>query len=174
MFRTLIASATILFCSTYAAAEETIPEISATLDYAKPDEQAYENFFEAVSKHDGKVIHLKLEILPKQGEEPSGYTLTQAGADDATIECGAEAFVGLIDNLKTDYTLGFQHPTNFHAATQIYIGDRMRFPFQSVVCGAEGTGELLRSHLRVSGHFVVQTYEIPTQANVALFPYDPR
>lgn len=175
MFRTPVALATLLLCSTYSAAEEAVPEVSARLDYAKPDEPAYEAFFDTVSKLDGKVIFLKLEIVPGQSaEEGGGYTLTLTGSDNATIECGKDEYLGLIDNLKSEYSLNFQHPTHFHAATQIHIGDRTRYPFHSLVCGVEGYTELKRTPLHVSGHFVVQTYEIPTQANVALYPYDPR
>jgi hypothetical protein len=153
-----------------ASADEDVPVISAVLDYAKPDEAGFEAFFEKVLGSGGKVVRLNLEIIPKQGQDGPGYTLQSSS--NKTVTCNQEEW-GLVDNLRTDYVLSFQHPTNFHSSFTAYFGTRMNYPFHSLVCGVENASGAEFTHLHVDGHFVVAVSEIPTQNVVTLFPYNP-
>lgn len=172
--KALIAAMLVASGQTVASAQETVPVVSATLDYQKPDEAAYESFFAAVQSHDGKAIRLKLVIIPKQPEEEQGFDLREDAVNSAPVTCGRDHEMGIIDNLKKGYTLSFQHPVHYHAAFHAYIGDRTRYAFNSLVCGVEGYTTLDRTPLLVDGYFVVTAYQIPTQDNIALVPYDPR
>jgi hypothetical protein len=170
---------------------DSYPNVVAVLDYSKEgskgqqegDDAAADALFRDLDRYDGKVISLKLSIIPKQDRENPGYTLTRIGDsggeqskhdDSAPIVCGVtvgDGTVGIVDNFTAIHRLIFQHTQHFHAPTEITIGDRARFPFQAIICTSENYLDKPLTKLVISGHFVVATATIPTANSYLLFPF---
>ncbi len=167
------------------------PTVVAVLDYSKEgskgqqegDDAAADALFRDFDRYDGKVIALKLSIIPRQDRENPGYELTRIGdsgedkskhEDSAPIVCGVtvdNGTVGIIDNFTAIHQLSFQHTRHFHAPTEITIGDRARFPFQTIICTSENYLDKPLTKLIITGHFVVSTATIPTANSYLLFPF---
>lgn len=149
--------------------------VKVVLDYNKPSSRAADAFFKALDAHSGKAISLVLEIVPKQDKNDPGFSLAKDQRGSATsdkILCGQDNY-GVVDNYRSAYRLGFQHPENFHAPTEIMIGERTQYPFHAIRCGTENYTTKELTHLHVSGHFVVMTAGIPTANTYTLYPYAP-
>lgn len=149
--------------------------VKAVIDYSETGSGEADRFFELLDANTGKVIALELDIIPRQEEGSPGYSLSEDAEGESVedVVCGSGS-VGIIDNFSSVYRLTFQHPDHFHAPAEIVIGDRARYPFQSIRCGAESVGENAFTQLHVAGHFVVATAEIPTAVTYTLYPYDQR
>jgi hypothetical protein len=169
------------------AAVAPLPSVTAVLDYSKSgdggDDPAADAFFAELDRYAGTAIRLKLTIVPKQDPESPGYRLVRVfdtwgrlpSADlPAEILCGASVeggMLGIVDNFATVQRLDLQHPRHFHAPTRITVGDRARFPFQSIVCSAEHHTERELTSLILEGYFVVAVADLPTARSYELFPF---
>ena len=149
------------------------PLVRGRLDYSGSGGAAADNLFRLLERNAGKVISLNIEIVPNPRGDSPGYSLVNDHSSPGTsvdFVCGSDN-QGRIDNLRSTYRLSLQHPENFHAPTEIVVGDQLNFPFQSIRCGAEGGRE--RTNLHVRGFFVIETAEIPTARSFFLYPYRP-
>ena len=172
-FFSAIALATLLMREPLAA--EALPLVEAVIDYSsEKGDDAADRFFETLNLNSGKTVQLDLEIIPRQDPDLPGYSLRTDPEPPAESEFILRGTTyGLVDNYRTRFSVSFQHPSHFHNPIEIRIGNRMAFPFHSIVCGAENSGSMELTRLHVRGHFVVETAEIPTALVYDLYPYDP-
>ena len=160
------------------------PVVKGMLDFSIGDDvgesPSADEFFAALDANDGKVIKLDLEIIPNQDGDP-GYSLeidpatpaaSPDGPDPSNIVCG-DGVYGIVENYRSFYSLGFQHPQHFHAPTAIRLGNRVGYPLHTIICGIEAYTAQSRTSLYISGHFVVTTAAIPTAVTYDLYPYNP-
>ncbi len=156
-----------------------VPLIKATLDFSKINDQGSsdeaDKFMRALEANTGKVIELKLEIIPTQDKDSLGYSLVtdqtplNHDSDESKIKCG-NGMYGIIENYSYNVKASFNHTSNYHNPTSIHLGNRAKFPKISVRCGSHT--DKTYTHLYISGHFVVDSTEIPTAIEKVLFPYN--
>lgn len=175
-----------------ASAARPIHRVVGVLDYSKPlgtdiqdDEEdlAADNFFAALDERHGEVIDLQLTIVPQQHRERLGYRLVPiqdtwgqrlARDPNAEILCGSlgeNTVLGIIDNFSSVHELAVGHTRHSHADVTLTIGDRARFPFQSIICSSDLYTEQDYTNLVIEGRFVVNVATIPTVVTYRLYPY---
>lgn len=155
------------------SAEPGAAKVKAVLNYDKDGAAAADTFYKALDAHSGRVIHLTLEIVPRQDAASPGYELSldpPPAGEAEKILCGNGNY-GIVDNYRSTYSLSFQHPDHFHAPAEIKIGNRATHPFQAVWCGVEDYSSKELTHLHLSGDFVVMSADIPTAVSYVLYPY---
>ena len=132
---------------------------------------AMDEFLSAIGALDGQAVWLDLTMWNAEGATNT-YSIRplHEGADDGTVICGQEGTIGLLDNSEHGFEINFQHPQHFHANGSIRIGARDDFPFQSIICRAEGYTENAETPLHIRGRFVIAVDEIPTANGYYLFP----
>ena len=158
---------------------QQIPLIEAVLDFSKEfdegNDREADKFMSALGTNTGNVIKLKLKIIPDQRKDSFNYSLITdqklptPDSDDLKIKCGQGTY-GIVDNYSYNLTVSFHHTANYHNPTTIYLGNRAEFPKISVICGSGNHIE--NTPLYITGHFVVDSAEIPTAIEKVLFPYN--
>lgn len=98
------------------------------------------------------------------------YSQEKANGQQADDDAAADALFRDLDRM-TIHRLSFQHTRHMHAPTEITIGDRAHFPFQTIICTSESHLDKPLTKLVISGHFVVSTGAIPTANSYLLFPF---
>lgn len=166
-----VAAAWSILFSAVANADERPVEITGVVNYQTPNGDAVDTLSQMLEANVGKVVRLKLELIPRQDDMP-GYSLQQVGKgeNEEVVICGNE-HRGLVDNYSDDYQIEFGHPENFHLSVTLYSGVRKQFPFNIIACGLEDYTSVDRTHLHVDGDFVVSMGDIPTMNQYILAPY---
>jgi len=159
------------------------PLLSATLVYGEPstaEVEAADNFFASLGSLSGAVVQLDLTLLasrePLDGGEPgdSAFAFGPAGNGKERLSCGANGYLGIVDNYLTDYAVSFGHPGDYHHQVSLYSGTKSRYPAQTVVCGIEGYTQFWATPLSIQGYFQVTAAGIPTADQYLLVPVDPQ
>ena len=148
-------------------------QVEQRLEFQDTEQAGFvmDEFLAVLAALDGQAVWLELALW-NAPQATNTYTIRplQEGAGDGTVVCGQEGSIGLLDNSEHGFEINFQHPQHFHAHGSIRIGARADFPFQSIICGAEGYTDNAETPLHIRGRFVVAVDEIPTANGYYLFP----
>ena len=170
------AAACLLLSPAAAMAASDIPQLDAGLifDGGTPDSiAAAEGFQNSLDQFDGQVVWLTLELLNDAPEPANTYTVSRPGTDGDFPVCGSGGIIGLIDTMQTGLEVSFNNPSDFHAPTVVYIGDRRNYPMHSAKCDDFGYLDKEQTTLRLRGHFVVEVSGVPTGIEYTLLPIRP-
>lgn len=144
--------------------------VSGTVDYQNP-ENSNDAFWDLHSL-DGEVIWLELALLQNINEPDGlGFHVDIAGVTKGErAVCGVNVDYGFVENFDATFQINLTSPHDYHAPTTIFVGDRIRFPRQTILCVNEKASENRVGSLVIKGHFIVATTTIPTAQETRLYP----
>jgi len=172
-----------LFCACSAASLASADMISAgsvvgVIDYN--DSGSGHNFVNALHASDGQIIWLDMTLVAPTDETGFGFQIetVKAGEIDyrseeaaaTPVTCDAESNSGLAANFDSLYRISFGNSDDYHAPSELIVGDRASYPLQKLSCEVDRSGDVTVAKLHVRGHFSVAIADIPTAIEMALYP----